>query len=267
MLALLVAGYIALSPVTSERPPKSNETIADINSYDPAPDDFLSDDSASEDFPSEPQPDESGDIDVDDFNPAPVQLEPDYMPDDIAATHHPDYLPWILGAAAAVAVLLLWSVSRRKVRVKLVAKADCAVEIDNKPLSELSAGKVSTVKLGKGEYYLEFIPRHDDIATAAMPVKITHAGQLIMSDFPAAKDHRRKAIKCFIAGSTRLEAERDALRAGIAQVHNAWSGKDFEILSYTYEDFQRQAVEGGHQKLYDDSRIHPQRRNRRIHRH
>lgn len=62
-----------------------------------------------------------------------------------------------------------------------------------------------------------------------------------------------KQIKCFIGGSTELQSERDALRATISVVHNAWKEKNFQIFSFTFEDFDKKfvKVEGGQQSLYD----------------
>ena len=60
-----------------------------------------------------------------------------------------------------------------------------------------------------------------------------------------------KHINCFIGGSTQLQTERDALRATISVVYNKWKEKRFQILSFTYEDFDRKFVAEGQQHLYD----------------
>lgn len=49
-----------------------------------------------------------------------------------------------------------------------------------------------------------------------------------------------RVIRCFIAGSKSLQAERDALRAVISIMYNKWAAKNFRILSFTYEDFQKE---------------------------
>lgn len=61
-----------------------------------------------------------------------------------------------------------------------------------------------------------------------------------------------KQINCFIGGSTQLQAERDALRATISVVYNKWKEKKFQILSFTYEDFDRKFVNKGQQHMYDN---------------
>lgn len=60
-----------------------------------------------------------------------------------------------------------------------------------------------------------------------------------------------KSYKCFIAGSTMLQTERDAIRAVIAEIHNRWSSKNIYITSYTFEDFDNNVHVGGLQNQYD----------------
>lgn len=60
-----------------------------------------------------------------------------------------------------------------------------------------------------------------------------------------------KQINCFIAGSTELQIERDALRATISVVYNHWQTKNFHIYSRTFEDFDRKFAPDGQQPLYD----------------
>ncbi len=61
-------------------------------------------------------------------------------------------------------------------------------------------------------------------------------------------------INIFIAGSLKLDRERDALRAVISIMHNHWRrSHDLNIFSYTYEDFSnRFTTNGGPQQKYED---------------
>ena len=68
---------------------------------------------------------------------------------------------------------------------------------------------------------------------------------------PKEEKPHEKVIKCFIAGSKALQAERDALRAVASIMYNKWSSKNFRILTYTFEDFDRVVVAGGHQTQYN----------------
>lgn len=148
----------------------------------------------------------------------------------------------------------------RKIRIKLVSNKDCTVYADNKEIASLKAKQVTQLKLPKGEFYLLFKPSDHTLEDKDLKLIATNDNELICIRFEEAKTKKiqevkseeRHTIKCFIAGSTKLEAERNALRSGIAQTHNNWRGKNFEILSYTYEDFERKVVEGGHQSKYDE---------------
>ena len=62
----------------------------------------------------------------------------------------------------------------------------------------------------------------------------------------------RKEIKIFIAGSIRLVAEREALRATISKMYNQHKNDNLVIEAYEFDDFSREYVEGGQQALYDN---------------
>lgn len=61
-----------------------------------------------------------------------------------------------------------------------------------------------------------------------------------------------KEIKIFIAGSTRLVSEREALRATISKMYNQHKSDNLVVEAYEFDDFPREYVEGGQQKLYDE---------------
>ena len=48
-----------------------------------------------------------------------------------------------------------------------------------------------------------------------------------------------------------LSVERNALIAVVSKMHNRWEAERFRISSYTFEDFNRDVIPGGQQKLYD----------------
>lgn len=74
-------------------------------------------------------------------------------------------------------------------------------------------------------------------------------GNTINLDYLSFNSPRR--INCFIAGSLELQLERDVLRSAISMVYNLWKDKNFQILSFTFEDFDRKFTKDGHQPLYD----------------
>lgn len=145
-----------------------------------------------------------------------------------------------------------WLFTKRKFRIKVVSNMDCLMFVDNKEVASLRAKTVKVISLRKGQYYLVFRPLNDEIKERNITISVNRSGELVSMEFQVIPVKDNKTIKCFIAGSTHLEAARNALRAGIAQTHNKWRGRRFEILSYTYEDFEKKAVDGGHQNKYDE---------------
>ena len=60
-----------------------------------------------------------------------------------------------------------------------------------------------------------------------------------------------KEIIVFIAGSKKLEAQRDATRACLAELSNRHSDNNVLIKTFTFEDFSRTFVDGGRQTDYN----------------
>lgn len=83
----------------------------------------------------------------------------------------------------------------------------------------------------------------------ASTLQIDKGNQKLRLDF--IPKNKPKRLSCFIAGSTALQPERDAIRSTISVVYNRWKDKNFQILSYTYEDFTSKVVENGQQSLYN----------------
>ena len=57
-------------------------------------------------------------------------------------------------------------------------------------------------------------------------------------------------IRCFMAGSTSLEAERNAFRAVVSKADNKW--ETYNIKSYDYQDFSRSYQKIAHQEAYNE---------------
>lgn len=57
-------------------------------------------------------------------------------------------------------------------------------------------------------------------------------------------------IRCFMAGSTTLEQERNAFRAVVSKADNKWN--TYSIKSYDYQDFNRSYQDKGHQATYNE---------------
>lgn len=57
-------------------------------------------------------------------------------------------------------------------------------------------------------------------------------------------------IRCFMAGSTSLEQERNAFRAIVSKADNKW--ETYNIKSYDYQDFSRSYQKTSHQATYNE---------------
>lgn len=164
---------------------------------------------------------------------------------------------WVVGAvsllvgfAVGVGLVLLLRRRRKSSNVKLSSDVDVSISVDNAPLTSIGAGEVYATHLAKGEYIIDFATRETKVRHNRIVQRIEGKGPyVIFSPFGAVEVERK--FKCFIAGSLALTAERDALRAVMAELHNQWEAEKFQINSYTFEDFNRAVVVGGQQKLYD----------------
>lgn len=66
--------------------------------------------------------------------------------------------------------------------------------------------------------------------------------------FVTYRRNRHVNYTCFIAGSTSLAEERDAIRAAISQISN--KRKKISLAAFTYEDFPNKVITGGPQNTY-----------------
>lgn len=154
------------------------------------------------------------------------------------------------GLIIGVVVLLLHN---RKGIVKLTSNIPCVVSIDGKLCKQLPVGDVYETRLRKGEYLFDFKDLCNASRHMAFSRRITSNDQnLVYAEFKDDRElNEEKSIKCFIAGSKALQRERDALRSVISIMYNKWSGHSFRIVSYTFDDFEKSAVQGGHQAEYN----------------
>lgn len=164
---------------------------------------------------------------------------------------------WVVGIISGVVgfiigIVLMIALRRHKKsnNVKLSSDVDVSITVDNTPLVSIGAREVYSTHLNKGEYIIDFTTNEKQKRHNRVIQNIEGKGPyVIFSKFGAIEVERK--FKCFIAGSIALTPERDALRAVIAELHNQWEAEKFQINSYTFEDFSRDVVIGGQQKLYD----------------
>lgn len=149
-----------------------------------------------------------------------------------------------------VTMYLIIRKKRNKRNLKLSSNIDSSVSVDGKFESDLKAREVYSMHLAKGEYLIDFKSKNEENMHMTFNHTVnTNYSKLLYAEFD---DEKYRTIKCFIAGSTALQVERDSLRSVISIMYNKWANKRFRILAYTFEDFERTAVVGGHQQKYDN---------------
>lgn len=151
------------------------------------------------------------------------------------------------GLLLGIILVLIIKFCRKKRNIKLSSDVNVSVSIDGKPIAKIDAGNVFSTHLEKGEYLIDFKAK-DDKHNRIIQKIIDNNTHVIFSEFINKQEIK---FKCFIAGSLALSVERNALIAVVSKMHNKWEAERFRISSYTFEDFNRDVIPGGQQKLYD----------------
>lgn len=101
---------------------------------------------------------------------------------------------------------------------------------------------------------MDFIIFFEQIAIAIQNVKqqLKDNSKYIEDTLAYNVKNREEAtlIRCFMAGSTSLEQERNAFRAVVSKADNKW--ETYNIKSYDYQDFSRSYQKVAHQTTYNE---------------
>lgn len=153
----------------------------------------------------------------------------------------------LVGLLLGITSMLIVKHYRKNKNIKLSSDVNVSISIDGNPIAKISAGSVFSTHLDKGEYLIDFQSENDAHNRIIQKIvdKDTH---VVFSEFLNKEEIK---FKCFIAGSLALSTERNALIATVSKMYNRWESERFRITSYTFEDFNRDVVPGGQQKLYD----------------
>lgn len=149
---------------------------------------------------------------------------------------------------------LMFKVKRyKKNNVKLSSDIAAKITIDGDLHKEIESREVYSTHLDKGEYLIDFEDKNDENRHKTFNYEVvTKDCKLVFANFLEEEPlSTGKTIKCFIAGSKTLQRERDALRAVTCVMYNKWDSKNFRILSYTFEDFEKQHTIVPPQELYN----------------
>lgn len=130
----------------------------------------------------------------------------------------------------------------------IVVILGCWLTLKYRKLSKIKSSLSLTADIN-GDGKLNEDNKFPIIKDKASTLQIDKGNQKLCLDF--IPKNKPKRLSCFIAGSTALQPERDAIRSTISVVYNRWKDKNFQILSYTYEDFTSKVVENGQQSLYN----------------
>lgn len=147
----------------------------------------------------------------------------------------------------------LWRRRSKRENIKITCNKSAIVHLDGETIMEIEAHQVHKIHLSKGKYVVDFELKSDKTKhySISINVKNTREDQIIEGTFDLLLKEKN-TIKVFIAGSTRLVAERDALRSVIGQMYNKYKEDNLIVEAYSFDDFPREYTEGGHQKLYDE---------------
>lgn len=101
---------------------------------------------------------------------------------------------------------------------------------------------------------MDFILFFEHIAIAIQNMKQRLNDNFIQVEDTLAYNIRNREeatlIRCFMAGSTSLEQERNAFRAVVSKADNKW--ETYNIKSYDYQDFSRSYQKIAHQATYNE---------------
>lgn len=143
---------------------------------------------------------------------------------------------------------------KKRKNIKISANQDSNIYIDGEFITQIKAYEVLSRHINKGAYIISF-----------ESVKIRERQQVEVDIFDVSKTKiinfkynsgnvfaEMKSIKIFIAGSTKLVHERDALRSTISKMYNKHKDDNLLVEAYSFDDFPRDFTIEGQQKLYDE---------------
>lgn len=138
--------------------------------------------------------------------------------------------------------------------LKISCNRLCDVYIDGEYLCETRKKVIVNVPVDFGSYILSFEDKEDtnSYKTLAIDILMGTKSKAVAVELPESKGYNNKEeITCFIAGSKRLMAERDKMRAVVANMYVKWKSRNFLIETYSFDNFNHTVSEIGHQEEYN----------------
>lgn len=139
--------------------------------------------------------------------------------------------------------------------LKICCNKPCDVYIDGEYLCEARNKTIIKVPVEHGSYILSFEGKEDTDSYKIVAIDILSGtkSKAVVVELPETKalSKNKEEITCFIAGSKRLMAERDKMRAVVANMYVKWKSRNFLIETYSFDNFNHTASEIGHQEEYN----------------
>lgn len=139
--------------------------------------------------------------------------------------------------------------------LKICCNRLCDVYIDGEYLCEARNKVIINVPVEYGSYILGFEDKENAESYKVLAIDILSGtkSKAVAVELPETKGHNKnkEEITCFIAGSKRLMAERDKMRAVVANMYVKWKSRNFLIETYSFDNFNHTVSEIGHQEEYN----------------
>lgn len=178
------------------------------------------------------------------------------LDEDMENTNNTNTFLWGLALGVALGgigtIYLFYKQRRKKAILKVTANKNCEVCVDGHKHLSLTESEIGKIPLPAGKYIIDFKANDNkSVIRYTSDIKANGEDNALVCNFKKGNNDERRTLDIFIAGSTRLEAERNAIRAGISMIYNKWRTYNFAIFSYTFEDFSKSIMINGQQSLYD----------------
>lgn len=146
--------------------------------------------------------------------------------------------------------------------LKLSSNVPSKVYLDGEYICEIEIKEVVKISLNYGGYIIGLDAKDNPQSFRMIDVDIptgTNSKALVV-EMPNSDDigepvrkteKTREEIKCFIAGSKTMMAERNAMRVVVSNMYHNWKSFNFLIEVYSFDNFEHTMSEKGHQEEYN----------------
>lgn len=146
--------------------------------------------------------------------------------------------------------------------LKLSSNVPSKVYLDGEYICEIGIKEVVKIPLNYGAYIVGLDNKENPQSFRMIDVEIptgTHSKALVV-EMPNSEDiketvriaqNTKEEIKCFIAGSKTMMAERNAMRVVASNMYHNWKSFNLLIEIHSFDNFEHSMSEKGHQEEYN----------------